>query len=473
MEKLRARVEAAERATREAKQALDKVRDDRSRASAKLDDYEERLRTMRRGREHDSLRRKYDALQCRLTDIRAEVHRALDAHAELSKESLDLLDQMVEAEDLARSNRNRARYAEAEPPRRDSAPRHTYTRTTYPYPSPNRDSSASSQESNHGPRHGRSRSFEEFTRHRHERSRQQASSRGRHGRQENYTTEEHVPRSHRGHRDNTPDSTDDEADFSSDDHRSFHPGYSPSPPRRGEQDFHPGYTRPGRGEQEYTTEEHVPRSERSKRDDSHDTRRQQSSRTHRPEPEYHHRNQRGPRSHYTTEEHRPHPDGPREGPRRTSRDEEQGHRSSRSTPRPQQSQRGGTPQDHPRHSDPARDQPDAPQPTRLPSQQTIDSWWKYVNHCFEDYSKITQFPIPPALSCGRPDCDATSSSRPIAACECNIRASFGMVPSLNIKRERLRWHPDKFTACPANLREGFQKMASEIFIVLDKMHKEN
>jgi hypothetical protein len=48
-----------------------------------------------------------------------------------------------------------------------------------------------------------------------------------------------------------------------------------------------------------------------------------------------------------------------------------------------------------------------------------------------------------------------------------------MVKNLNAKRERLRWHPDKFAACRASLQEDFKKIASEIFVVLDKMYREN
>lgn len=502
MENLRMRAKAAERATQKAKDDLNEARDNRSRISAKLDEYEHRLRTTHRGRDHEKLRRKYDTLQERLIQSRAEVRRALDAHAELSERSLDLLDRMVEAEDAPRPGNAR--------PDSRSGPTYT-TRTTYHYSSTNgteqRESSwgfhsGSGYERANDPdgnytrhKHGRSDSedsrgrfnFEEHytteehvpqsRRRHHHKGRAQRNSHDRFEREEDYTTEEHVPRSHRRHHERSePDDRYDDSGYSSrDENDSYHPGYSPSPPRRTQQPYHPGFASFDHYEQHYTTEEHVPQSERAQHGETRGAHRNESS-SHYPRPEHHHHYESPP--HYTTEEHEPKTsrragsDGPGSSHRRTSRDDNSSRNSGRSTPRTEQGHRAGNNNSRSDRSVPPRPQNDAPQPTRLPSQQTVDSWWKYTNDCFKDYTKITQFPMPPALSCGKLDCDAASATRPLAACECNIRASFGMVRNLNVKRERLRWHPDKFTACPANLRESFQKMASEVFIVLDKMHKE-
>lgn len=397
MENIRHRLRAAEQASQRAKDELDEARDNRSYLTAKLDNYEERLRAAGlqkyRGRDYHRLRRKCDDLNESLADGRARVRRAVDSYA-ISEQNLDLLDLLIDAE-VPPSSRH---FEEEEPLRRESTRSPKYqTRTTYRYASEDEDAKYSNE---------RSRSY--------------------------YTTEEHVPSSQRHHRG---------------DHSPSH-GYRDTVYETTEEDY--SYDTDS---SDYATEEHIPRSEYRRHD----------------QPSSH--------SHYRTEEHRPQTEyRPNDDDRsqQDSRRTENGpsHHPGRSTPRTQQNNRDESTQDHSSRSVPPRQQNASYQPTRTPSQQTVDSWYKYVNHCFLDYSKLQQFPIPPALSCGKPDCNATISNRPFAACECNIRISFGMIPDLNLKRERLRWHPDKFNACTTNLQENFKKMASEVFIVLDKMYKE-
>lgn len=113
-------------------------------------------------------------------------------------------------------------------------------------------------------------------------------------------------------------------------------------------------------------------------------------------------------------------------------------------------------------------------PAPLPARKLLgmrDEWkeWRIdVARAFADYSAMTSFPAPPASACGQIECQ--SRPRLLKACPCNIRAAFGRAEGL--RAERARWHPDKFARCPQENREAFQRMAGEVFVVLDAMVKE-
>ena len=100
-----------------------------------------------------------------------------------------------------------------------------------------------------------------------------------------------------------------------------------------------------------------------------------------------------------------------------------------------------------------------------------DAWkeWRLdVTRAFADYSTMTTFPAPPAAPCSKVEC--RTQPRLLKACPCNIRVAFARMELQRM--ERSRWHPDKFARCPQENREVFQKMAGEVFVVLDRMHQE-
>ena len=96
-----------------------------------------------------------------------------------------------------------------------------------------------------------------------------------------------------------------------------------------------------------------------------------------------------------------------------------------------------------------------------PSDGVVNGWWKVINDSFKDYSKMDRFPNPPACTF----CDE-------GHCESSIKALLRRLPNLNAKKERLRWHPDRFSACKEEKREEFKKRAGNVFIALDEMSKE-
>lgn len=108
-----------------------------------------------------------------------------------------------------------------------------------------------------------------------------------------------------------------------------------------------------------------------------------------------------------------------------------------------------------------------PPPLKI-SISKFQEWREFAGRCFADYSKMDKFPAPPARACGSKSCMATKSSRVLKACPCNIAAAFEAFSDIKVKVERVRWHPDKFSKRPEEHREVFQKMASEVFVILNR-----
>ncbi|GIZ43301.1 hypothetical protein CKM354_000653300 [Cercospora kikuchii] len=104
--------------------------------------------------------------------------------------------------------------------------------------------------------------------------------------------------------------------------------------------------------------------------------------------------------------------------------------------------------------------------------QSITDWRQHVALAFTNYSAMQIFPSPPASPCGKPECHLTRELRTLEACKCNIQACIrraGIVSKAQLKSERLKWHPDRFAACPEDRREQFAKMGREVFVVVDGM----
>ncbi|KAK4619646.1 hypothetical protein CLAFUR4_11565 [Fulvia fulva] len=132
------------------------------------------------------------------------------------------------------------------------------------------------------------------------------------------------------------------------------------------------------------------------------------------------------------------------------RHDERTHHSSH---RPQDSSRARQPPPNP-----------TPEPTQgpsipfPPSMQTIAGWRKNVDQCFADYSKIEKFPRPP-VSQG-PDWAK------------NLKTLLLCLEDFDLKKERLRWHPDKFSNRREEKREEWKGLANDVFCVVSEAKKE-
>jgi hypothetical protein len=109
------------------------------------------------------------------------------------------------------------------------------------------------------------------------------------------------------------------------------------------------------------------------------------------------------------------------------------------------------------------------QHARRPSADLIEEMnsvvakWRAATEVFFA-SSDQPFPEPPWASCGQLSCQL--ETRALAACAHHIRLAFqNIVPTIDVKRERLRWHPDK-------MKPEHQQKAREVFCVLQKLYEE-
>lgn len=133
--------------------------------------------------------------------------------------------------------------------------------------------------------------------------------------------------------------------------------------------------------------------------------------------------------------------------------------------------------------------PPPSRPTTTTTTLTIPEWLRSLDVIFSDYTTIVTFPEPPpfppplptfhatlpppptATTTKRCHCSSKTPSRALNVCDCAIRAAFASLDLQALKRERTRWHPDKWSCCPRDRREGFERKAAEMFVVLDGMYR--
>lgn len=112
--------------------------------------------------------------------------------------------------------------------------------------------------------------------------------------------------------------------------------------------------------------------------------------------------------------------------------------------------------------------PPSSKQVRKPTQDVIDKYFHTVDTLLADYATLTAFPTPLAWPCSNLACAETRTTRVLAACPCNIKYLFECTRDL--KTERLRFHPDRFSKVPEHVRESFKQMAHEIFVVVDDLY---
>ena len=98
-------------------------------------------------------------------------------------------------------------------------------------------------------------------------------------------------------------------------------------------------------------------------------------------------------------------------------------------------------------------------------------WRRAVDVAFADYASIRVFPQPPMHLCNKEDCPSRhAKARALNVCDCAVREAFKGMSRSALGMERVRWHPDKFARVSIELRDEFQKMAGEIFVVVNDMY---
>ncbi|KAK4549060.1 hypothetical protein LTR36_007516 [Oleoguttula mirabilis] len=105
----------------------------------------------------------------------------------------------------------------------------------------------------------------------------------------------------------------------------------------------------------------------------------------------------------------------------------------------------------------------------------LATWHQTVRSAFRDRATMPAFPEPLVWPCFNTACRkrCKSSERALRACECNIRVAFENSSARQLKLERHEWHPDRFGVCPADKREVWQKMATEVFTAISAMLRES
>lgn len=99
----------------------------------------------------------------------------------------------------------------------------------------------------------------------------------------------------------------------------------------------------------------------------------------------------------------------------------------------------------------------------------ILDWRIEVDKQLANYSAMTSFPSPPSIGgCVKDSCVAKAADRILVSCDCQIEAAFDNA-EVNLKVERLGWHPDKFAGCTEEKREEWGRMAGEVFRVVNGM----
>lgn len=125
-----------------------------------------------------------------------------------------------------------------------------------------------------------------------------------------------------------------------------------------------------------------------------------------------------------------------------------------------------------RHAELKRHQTGARMYPQVPTKhiRAVCDWRRETEFCFADYSKITRFPsLPKIVKCSNQSC-RVGTCESLEGCKCNIEACFRLIPQLDPSTERLRWHPDRFSACDECCRDTFRDKAHVIFVVLHELH---
>ena len=92
-----------------------------------------------------------------------------------------------------------------------------------------------------------------------------------------------------------------------------------------------------------------------------------------------------------------------------------------------------------------------------------EAWIKSCNEVLSNRHVMTYVPEPPDWPCQTHDRDR--ATRSLKACGCNLRRLYSLLgyQARALRRERMRWHPDRFSICSVSCRKEIQTKAEEIY----------
>ncbi|KAI6795024.1 hypothetical protein KC361_g5263 [Hortaea werneckii] len=93
------------------------------------------------------------------------------------------------------------------------------------------------------------------------------------------------------------------------------------------------------------------------------------------------------------------------------------------------------------------------------------------------YRTLHAFPAPPPIPCPTSSCcaqtNSSSTNKILNVCDVFLRETFEALSRNELRDQRVKWHPDRFSACPGGEgggeREAFRKMAGEVFVVVNEV----
>ena len=101
-----------------------------------------------------------------------------------------------------------------------------------------------------------------------------------------------------------------------------------------------------------------------------------------------------------------------------------------------------------------------------------EKWDSRCSELLMQPNRMTSFPYPPVWPCT----DGCRENELLKACRHSVKrlyvASGKEINALLFKKEKLRWHPDKFAACPSLVRERFQATGAELFKIIQALEEE-
>ncbi|KAI7360826.1 hypothetical protein KC354_g8561 [Hortaea werneckii] len=121
--------------------------------------------------------------------------------------------------------------------------------------------------------------------------------------------------------------------------------------------------------------------------------------------------------------------------------------------------------------------PTLPYGNLTPTQATLEWRARFLHPWPTDfYRSLRAFPAPPPIPCPTFPCcprtnNSTTTTKILNVCDVFLRETFEALSRDELRDQRIKWHPDRFSACPegegGGYREAFQKMAGEVFVVVN------